>query len=102
MTDESERIVAEINARIGAMIYEWRTARGMTQRGLAELLGLTNMIISRAEAGSGNLSLESRIRLALALGYTRQQLARVVMGDDGQGDGESSGSVGDTGKGDGA
>jgi transcriptional regulator with XRE-family HTH domain len=51
---------------IGKAIKQWRTGRGLTQRGLAERTGLHHMHIGRLERGEGNPRVSTLETLAKA------------------------------------
>lgn len=53
--------------KIGAMIRETRTARGMTQAQLAEALGTSQSAVNRMEKGGQNISLEMLARIGEVL-----------------------------------
>lgn len=64
------RIEAEVvNSRVASLIYEARTAAGLTQKGLAELIGTKQPVIARLEdADYEGHSLAMLVRIAAALG----------------------------------
>ena len=62
--------------RIGRFIAEARRARGMTQRELAEALGLSNRTISKWECGDGLPELANLLPLCELLGVTADELLR--------------------------
>ena len=74
MTGEDEElqqlIAAEtLNAGVARLIYEARTAAGLTQAGLAERIGTKQPVIARLEdADYGGHSLSMLQRIAIALG----------------------------------
>lgn len=73
---EAERV----SANIGAEIYEARTRAGLSQKGLAELVGMHQSAIARLEdADYGGHSLKTLQRIAFALGK-RVQVAFVDRG----------------------
>lgn len=70
--DDAERKASlqdeRVNAEVARMIYELRQEADMTQKGLAELIGTTQSVISRLEDADYNghsLSMLSRIAKAL-------------------------------------
>ena len=68
---ELRRMIAEesVNARVATLIYEARTAAGLTQRQLAELVRTKQPVIARLEdADYEGHSLTMLERIATALG----------------------------------
>lgn len=61
-------------ARIGRFIVAMRRERGMTQRELAEALGLSNRTISKWECGDGLPELANILPLCELLGVTADEL----------------------------
>lgn len=57
-------------ARLGMALRAVRTDRGLTQRALADLMGVTPSAVSQAERGERSLSLETALRLSESLGMT--------------------------------
>ena len=53
---------------IGKAIKQWRTVRGLSQRGLAERTGLHHVHIGRLERGQGNPTVATLETLAKVLG----------------------------------
>lgn len=54
----------DYKARLGALIQETRTSKGMTQSELAEKLGTSQSAINRIEKGGQNISLEMLARIS--------------------------------------
>ena len=52
----------------GRRLKEARMARGLTQRDVAKVAGMTRQYVGRVEAGTVNLSHNSMVRFASALG----------------------------------
>jgi ribosome-binding protein aMBF1 (putative translation factor) len=66
-TDEV-RAGAEHDLALGQLIYDLRTAAGLSQRALAERMGTTQSVISRLEEGGGARNrLDTLARVATAL-----------------------------------
>ncbi|MCU1455662.1 MAG: DNA-binding protein [Acidimicrobiales bacterium] len=66
-TDEV-RMGIEQDLALGQLIYDLRTAAGLTQRALAERIGTTQSVISRLEeGGSAKNRLDTLARVATAL-----------------------------------
>lgn len=59
---------------IGKNIHDIRSARGMTQAELAEIVDLSTPYMSYIESGSKHLGLETLIKIANALGTTTDVL----------------------------
>ena len=62
--------------KIGRFIAAMRRERGMTQRELAEALGLSNRTISKWECGDGLPELANILPLCELLGVTADELLR--------------------------
>ena len=62
--------------KIGRFIATRRHERGMTQRELAEALGLSNRTISKWECGDGLPELANILPLCELLGITADELLR--------------------------
>ena len=59
---------------LGERIYEARKKRKMTQSDLAEQAGISNTYLSHIENGSKNMSMDTFIDIANALGVTADEL----------------------------
>ncbi|HNJ97823.1 MAG TPA: helix-turn-helix transcriptional regulator [Ilumatobacteraceae bacterium] len=63
------RAEVEHDLALGQLIYDIRTAAGLSQRELAERMGTTQSVISRLEEGGGAKSrIDTLARVAAALG----------------------------------
>ena len=58
----------ELCARVGDSIKSIRKKAGLTQKGLADRLGISQQIVSRVERGQGNITLLTLKEIAAALG----------------------------------
>jgi len=65
----------EAGFALGLQYIEARQARGLTQRQLSEITGVTQADISRIERGAGNPTEATLQRLAEALGYKLELVA---------------------------
>lgn len=54
----------------GQRIKAWRTARGLTQRELADLIGTTNQQIARLESGQRQITVDWLYRIANKFGVS--------------------------------
>ncbi len=63
-------------AKIGRFIAERRRALGMTQRALAEALGVSDRTVSKWECGGGLPELANLLPLCALLGVTADELLR--------------------------
>ncbi len=63
-------------AKIGRFIAERRRTRGLTQRALAEALGVSNRTVSKWECGGGLPELANLLPLCALLGVTADELLR--------------------------
>lgn len=61
---------------VGRRLRELRAGRGLTQMQLAELCGIDNKTISRAENGRYAISIDQAVRLSRALGVPSWRLFR--------------------------
>jgi transcriptional regulator with XRE-family HTH domain len=62
------RASVEQDLALGQLIYDLRTAAGLSQRALAERMGTTQSVISRLEEGGGAKNrLDTLARVAVAL-----------------------------------
>jgi len=62
------RVGIEQDLALGQLIYDLRTAAGLSQRALAERMGTTQSVISRLEEGGGAKNrLDTLARVAIAL-----------------------------------
>ena len=62
--------------KIGRFIAERRRALGMTQRALAEALGVSDRTVSKWECGGGLPELANLLPLCALLGVTADELLR--------------------------
>ncbi len=68
-------------AKIGRFIAERRRARDMTQRELAEALGVSNRTVSKWECGGGLPELANLLPLCALLGVSADELLRAGFAD---------------------
>lgn len=62
------RIAVEQDLALGQLIYDLRSAAGLSQRALAERMGTTQSVISRLEEGGGAKNrIDTLARVAVAL-----------------------------------
>lgn len=66
LTKES-MMVAEMKMRFSQLIYDCRTKNNLTQKQLAEKIGVRQQYIAKIEDGEENLSLETIGKLLIAL-----------------------------------
>lgn len=64
----------EVIRQIGRKIAEFRKARGLTQRRLAEELGVAVTWISHLETKGSNLEVKTVVKIANALGVAAREL----------------------------
>lgn len=67
----------ELQHVVGRAVRRVRTARGLSQEGLAEQLGLHRTYVGGVERGERNLSLQALERLAELLGVEPRELLGV-------------------------
>ncbi|MEZ0611968.1 helix-turn-helix domain-containing protein [Fibrella sp. WM1] len=58
----------DIKAKVGALIREARKQKGLTQKELGEILGLSQSTIGEYEGGKQNLTIETLDKISAALG----------------------------------
>lgn len=66
--NDSEYIYYDVLGKISVALVEYRMKRGLSQEGLAKLLGVTQAMISKYESGEYNISLKSVVDLLSKLG----------------------------------
>ncbi|OIN59969.1 helix-turn-helix domain-containing protein [Arsenicibacter rosenii] len=59
--------MSEITEQVGQMIRNARKAKGLTQKELGLKLGLTEATVNGYEAGRQNLTLETLLKVSVAL-----------------------------------
>lgn len=65
---------------MGSIIYQLRLNRGLSQRELATLCGVTQQFIQRIEKGKVYPSIQTVVKLAAALGTTTDELLQMKVG----------------------
>jgi DNA-binding transcriptional regulator YiaG len=65
---EDERKAAEFIAQIAVSIQKQRCAQGLTQKELADRLGVSQAMISQWENGEENFTAATLVRISTALG----------------------------------
>lgn len=73
----------EFLRNLGGVIAERRRARKLTQEKLAEALDTSSAWVSQVERGIGNPSMETLLKLAVALGTTPAALIEAACAVDG-------------------
>jgi transcriptional regulator with XRE-family HTH domain len=64
---------------VGEFVQSRRLSRGMTQKQLGKLLGMTGVSVSHIECGRNSLSPERYVDMADALGMGRQEFGRYIL-----------------------
>jgi len=77
LTDEERRFV-EMKVALAAGLRGRREHQGLTQVALARRLGSSQSRIAKMEAADRTVSLDLLVRALLALGVTRDELARLI------------------------
>ena len=70
MSEDPEQLLKQVGQRIA----ELRRGLGLTQKALAERLGISAPYMSQMEHGSENLTLRTMVKLAAALGVRTADL----------------------------
>ena len=73
---DAEEAIVELRLRLADEVRRLRTARGLTQRDLAQRLGSSQSRVAFLE--QADASAELMIRALLVLGATRRQIGRLV------------------------
>ncbi len=67
----------ELKLALATTLRQRRQQRGLTQAGLAQLLGSSQPRVAKMEAGDRSVSLDLLVRSLLVLGVTRRDLAHI-------------------------
>jgi DNA-binding XRE family transcriptional regulator len=73
-----ETALVEMRLALSRTLRERRVAAGLTQTALAKQLGSSQSRVAKLEAGDPSVSLELLIRGLLAVGASRQDVARAL------------------------
>ena len=73
---DAEEVIVELRLRLADEVRRLRTARGLTQRDLAQRLGSSQSRVAFLE--QADASAELMIRALLVLGASRRQIGRLV------------------------
>jgi transcriptional regulator with XRE-family HTH domain len=60
----------DIYYEISTQIYDYRISRGWSQKKLAEVLGITQAMVSKLESGEYNYTIEQLWKISKKLGWT--------------------------------
>ncbi len=71
---QTPRQVQRAAAELGEYLSTWRKLQGLTQHQLAARAGIARGTVSRLESGSGEINLESALRILRALGLLDRAL----------------------------
>ena len=77
LTNEEAALI-EMKLALARGLRKRRRAHGLTQEELARRLGSSQSRVAKLEAADATVSIDLLIRSLLALGATRQQLARII------------------------
>jgi ribosome-binding protein aMBF1 (putative translation factor) len=78
---EEDIIASDIAYIIANGIFKRRRALGLTQQELADKLGVSQVMISRWESGEPNYTIETLVKLSIALGVNlREGFASIWQG----------------------
>lgn len=75
---EDERGFVEMKLALAVGLRERRERQGLTQVALARRLGSSQSRIAKMEAADRTVSLDLLVRALLALGATREEVARLI------------------------
>lgn len=79
---EEERRFIEMKLALATGLRRYRERRGLTQTALARRLHSSQSRVAKMEAADRTVSLDLLVRALLALGATRQEVARLVRVSD--------------------
>jgi transcriptional regulator with XRE-family HTH domain len=75
---EEEAAFVELKLALARSVKLWRSARRLSQKNLAKLLGSSQSRVAKMEAADPSVSIDLLIRSLLALGARRTDLASVI------------------------
>ena len=81
LTDDERRFV-EMKLALAVGLREYRQRHGLTQAALARRLRSSQSRVAKMEAADRTVSLDLLVRALLALGATRQEVARLIRASD--------------------
>lgn len=67
---DTKKDLYDIYYEISAKIFDYRKDNGLTQKKLAEVLGITQAMVSKLESGEYNFTIEQLWKIAKKLGWT--------------------------------
>jgi DNA-binding XRE family transcriptional regulator len=79
---DHERRFVEMKLGLAMGLREYRERHGLTQTALARRLRSSQSRVAKMEAGDRTVSLDLLVRALLALGATRQDVARLIRVSD--------------------
>ena len=74
----AESAYLALKLALSEKVREYRQSKQLTQVQMAQLLGSSQSRVAKIENGDTSVSLDLLIRSLLALGATRQELARLI------------------------
>lgn len=77
LTPEEARFI-ELKLALSGSLRAERTRQGITQAALAQMLGSSQSRVAKMEAGDPTVSVDLLLKALLALGITKQQLAKII------------------------
>lgn len=77
LSDE-EMAIIELKVRMVEMLRVARRAKGLTQHGLARLLGSSQSRVAKMEAGGADVTLDLICKALFALGVSREALGKAI------------------------
>lgn len=75
-TDASENMFYDTLRNLSTMVINYRTKNKLTNKQLADMLGITTSVMSRIESGNQNLSLKTICRVLSKIGADIQLSTR--------------------------
>ncbi|MBI4821648.1 MAG: helix-turn-helix transcriptional regulator [Deltaproteobacteria bacterium] len=74
----AESIFVELRLRLAASVRGSRESHGLTQEGLAKLIGSSQSRVAKLEAADTSVSLDLMVRALLALGASAGDVAKAI------------------------
>ena len=76
---EEELAYIELKISLSRLVRELRDERQLTQQQIANLIGSSQSRVAKIEAGDPSVSVDLQIRSLLALGASKEDLAKAII-----------------------
>lgn len=77
-----EMAYIEVKIALSQRVQEQRLERGLTQKEVAELTGSSQSRVAKMEAGDPSVSIDLLVKTLIALGASREELAKAIGSDN--------------------